>query len=397
MPKKKTDSLSAVFVRTVKEHGAYSDGNGLTLRVDNSGKRWVQRVTINGRRRNIGLGSYSVVSLSEARNQAFANAKAIRDGLDPIQEKRQARELARSPKIPTFSEAAEKVIELRRPTWRNVKHSAQWSSTLETYAYPIIGNVPVDQIKTADILSILTPIWVDKHETATRVRQRMDNIFDWVTAQGWRLDNPSSKSITQALPKVKRRKKRRKSLPYAEVPAALNQVRGSSADLMTRLCFEFLVLTVARSGEARLARWEEIDWKELSWTIPASQMKADRKHAVPLSHRAVEILQAAREMSRETELIFPSLRQNKPLSDMTLLRLLQRLDIPCVVHGFRSSFGTWFLETEDEGREVRKTALAHDPDDDETEMAYIRTVLYEKRKPVMERWAQFLTTDSGNI
>ena len=396
MPIKKSNSLSPAFVRTVKEHGTYSDGNGLTLRVDNSGKRWVQRVTINGRRRNIGLGSYSMVSLSEARIQAFANAKAIRSGLDPIQEKRQARELALSPPIPTFSEAAEKVIELRRPTWRNVKHSAQWSSTLETYAYPIIGNVPVDQIKTADILSILTPIWIDKHETATRVRQRMDNIFDWVTAQGWRLDNPSSKSITQALPKVKRRKKHRKSLPYTEVPAAVNKVRDSSADLITRLCFEYLVLTVARSGEARLARWEEIDWKELSWTIPASRMKADREHAVPLSHRAVEILQAARDMSRETELIFPSSRQNKPLSDMTLLRLLQRLDIPCVVHGFRSSFGAWFLETEDEGREVRKTALAHDPDDDETEMAYIRTVLYEKRKPVMERWAQFLATDTGN-
>ena len=396
MPKKKTDSLSAAFVRTVKAHGAYSDGNGLTLRVDNSGKRWVQRVTINGRRRNIGLGSYSLVSLAEARNQALANAKAIRNGLDPIQEKRQARELALSAKIPTFSEAAEKVIELRRPTWRNAKHGAQWSSTLESYAYPVIGNVPVDQIKTANILSILTPIWVVKHETATRVRQRMDNIFDWVIAQGWRLDNPSSKSITQALPKVKRRKKRRKSLPYAEVPAALNQVRGSGADLMTRLCFEFLVLTVARSGEARLARWEEIDWKELSWTIPASRMKADREHAVPLSHRAVEILQAARDMSSEAELIFPSSKQNKPLSDMTLLRLLQRLDIPCVVHGFRSSFGTWFLETEEEGREVRKTALAHDPDDDETEMAYIRTVLYEKRKPVMERWAQYLTTDTDN-
>ena len=155
-------------------------------------------------------------------------------------------------------------------------------------------------------------------------------------------------------------------------------------------------MTVARSGEARLARWEEIDWKELSWTIPASRMKADREHTVPLSHRAVEILQAARDITTEAELIFPSLRQNKPLSDMTLLRLLQRLEIPCVVHGFRSSFGTWFLETEEEGREVRKTALAHDPDDDNTEMAYIRTVLYEKRKPVMERWAQFLAMDTGN-
>ena len=173
----------------------------------------------------------------------------------------------------------------------------------------------------------------------------------------------------------------------------MKKARDSGADPSTKLCFEFLVLTAARSGEARLARWEEIDWQELSWTIPPSRMKADREHKVPLSHRAVEVLQAAREISGGAGLIFPSPRWNKPLSDMTLLRLLQRSEILCVVHGFRSSFVTWFLETEDEMREVRQTALAHDPDDDETEMAYIRTVLYEKRKPVMERWAEYLSPD----
>ena len=393
MPVKKSNSLSAAFIRTVKAHGTYADGNGLTLRVDGSGKRWVQRVTINARRRNIGLGGYPAVPLAEAREQAIANAKAIRNGLDPIQEKRRARELALAPTIPTFSEASLIVIENRRGTWRNHKHAAQWSSTLETYAYPIIGKKPVDRVNTADILSVLTPIWVDKHETATRVRQRLGTIFDWAIAQGWRLDNPASQSITKALPKVRRRRKRRKALPHIEVPDAVNKVRESSSDLLTKLCFEFLVLTAARSGEARLARWEEIDWKEVSWTIPPSRMKAEREHKVPLSGRAVEILLVAKGISGETDLIFPSSKRNKPLSDMTLLRLLQRLEIPCVVHGFRSSFVTWFLETEDEMREVRKTALAHDPDDDDTEMAYIRTQLYEKRKPVMQRWAEYLTTD----
>ena len=369
MPTKKSNSLSAAFVRTVNAHGAYTDGNGLTLRVDRSGKRWVQRVTINGRRRNMGLGGYPVVSLAEAREQAMANAKAIRNGLDPILEKRRARELALRPTIPTFAEAAKRVIDDRRPTWRNQKHADQWSSTLETYAYPIIGNAPVDRVTTADILSVLAPIWVDKHQTATRLRQRMGTIFDWVIAQGWRLDNPASQSITKALPKVRRRTQRRKALPHVEVPVAVRKVRDSGADLLTKLCFEFLVLTAARSGEARLARWEEIDWQELSWTIPPSRMKAGREHRVPLSRRAVEILQTAREISGGNELIFPSSRQNKPMSDTTLLRWLQRLEIPCVVHGFRSSFATWFLETGDDMREVRKTALAHDPDDDETEMS----------------------------
>ena len=396
MPLKKSNSLSAAFVRTVVDHGDYSDGNGLTLRVDKSGKRWVQRVTIASRRRNIGLGGYPAVLLAKARESAAINAQVIREGRNPITERRQAREEARKQDKPTFSQAATIVISDRRETWRNVKHRAQWSSTLETYAYPIIGKMLVDEVTTDHILRILTPIWGEKHETATRVRQRMDTVFAWVKAKGWRQDNPAERSITEALPKVKRRKKHHRALRHAEVPAALIKVRECSADLSTKLCFEFLVLTAVRSGEARQARWDEIDWKELSWTIPPSRMRAYREHKIPLSRRAVEILQTAKKTSGENELIFPSSRKSKPLSDVTLLRLLQRLGIPCVVHGFRSSFVTWFLETEDEMREVRKTALSHDPDDDDTEMAYIRTQLYEKRKPVMERWAQFLTTDIDN-
>ena len=223
MPAKKFNSLSAAFVRTVNSHGTYGDGNGLTLLVDSSGKRWIQRVTINGRRRNIGLGGFPEVSLASARVQATANAKAIREGLDPILEKHRARELAFRPTIPTFAEAAKRVIDDRRPTWRNHKHAAQWSSTLETYAHPRIGNTPVDQVTTADILSILSPVWVAKHETAGRIRQRLGIIFDWVIAQGWRPDNPASRSITNALPKVRRRRKHRQALPHAQVPAAVKK------------------------------------------------------------------------------------------------------------------------------------------------------------------------------
>ena len=391
---RKSNSLSAAFIRTVTAHGAYSDGNGLTLRVDKSGKRWVQRVTIDSKRHNIGLGAYPAVPLAKARELAVANAQAIREGRNPIAEKRQAREKSRRPDKPTFADAASRVIELRRPTWRNVKHAAQWSSTLETYTYPIIGKKPVDEVATADILSVLTPIWVDKSETAARVRQRMETVFDWVVAQGWRQDNPASRSITKALPRVRRLKDNYKALPYTQVPAALTKIRGSTADPSTRLCLEFLILTAVRSGEARMARWREVDWQELSWTIPLERMKAAREHSVPLSRRAVEVLQAARDLSGNDELIFRASRRSKPLSDMTLLRLLQRLEVPCVVHGFRSSFRTWAGDLRVADSDVCEAALAHQIDD-ETERAYVRTEFFELRKPLMERWSEYLTDDAA--
>ena len=385
-----SNSLSAAFVRTATAHGAYSDGNGLTLRVDSSGKRWIQRVTIGGKRHNLGLGGYPVVPLAKARAWALANAQSICEGRNPITEKRQAREESRKPDKPTFADAASRVIELRRPTWRNVKHGAQWSSTLETYAYPIIGKKLVDEVTTADILSVLTPIWVDKAETAARVRQRMETVLDWVVAQGWRQDNPSSRSITRALPKVRRLKDNHKALPYADVPAALAKVRESTADPSTKLCMEFLILTAVRSGEARMARWNEIDWQERSWTVPPERMKAAREHSVPLSRRAVDVLRAAREISGNDELIFGASRRTKPLSDMTLLRLVQRLEIPCVVHGFRSSFRTWAGELRVADSDVCEAALAHQLDD-KTEKAYVRTEFFELRRDLMERWAQYLT------
>ena len=389
-----SNSLSAAFIRTVTAHGAYSDGNGLTLRVDKSGKRWVQRVTIDSKRHNIGLGAYPAVPLAKARGLAAANAQAIREGLNPIAEKRQEREESRRPDKPTFAYAASEVIELRRPTWRNVKHAAQWSSTLETYAYPIIGKKFVDDVTTADILSVLTPIWVDKSETAARVRQRMETVFDWVVAQGWRQDNPASRSITKALPKVRRLKENYKALPYTNVPAALTKIRESTADPSTKLCLEFLILTAVRSGEARMARWSEIDWQERSWTIPPERMKAAREYSVPLSRRAVEVLQAAWEQSSNDELIFVASRRKKPLSDMTLLRLLQRLEVPCVVHGFRSSFRTWAGDLRVADRDVCEAALAHQIDD-ETERAYVRTEFFELRRNLMERWAEYLTADAA--
>ena len=287
--KRKRNALSAVFVQSVQETGTYADGGGLNLRVEDSGaKFWFQRVTIDGKRRNLGLGGYPTVSLAKARKAALVNSRMIREGRDPLAEKREAITARQRPPTPTFAEASEIVIDMRRPTWTNAKHASQWASTLTTYAFPKIGPKPVTDITSADVLSVLTPIWTAKPETASRVRQRMETVLDWAVAQGYRTDNPGTRSIAKVLPKTPRTKQHFAALRYRDVPAALEQVNGSSADSITKLAFEFLVLTAARSGEVRLATWNEFDWRGRRWTVPAERMKARREHQVPLSDRSIE-------------------------------------------------------------------------------------------------------------
>ena len=344
MPRKvPQQSLSAVFVRAVAKPGMYPDGNGLNLKVVPSGaRRWVQRVTIGGKRHNIGLGGYPAVSLAEARELAAENQRLMRQGRNPLAEKRQAVEELRKPSIPTFAQAADQVIEMRRPTWSNAKHASQWTNTLYTYAHPVIGRKPVDEITTGDVLAILTPIWTTKPETASRVRQRLEAIFDWVIFQGWRVDNPAGKGILRVLPRVSRLKGHHTALPYTEVPDALQRIRESTADVVTKLSFEFLVLTAARSSEVRLAQWPEADLETRTWTVPPERMKARREHRIPLSVRCREILSQAKELDGcGSALIFPSGKDGRPLSDMVYTTMLRRLEIPAVAHGFRSSFKKW--------------------------------------------------------
>ena len=396
MPGTRTrQTLSAAMVRTVSKLGMYSDGNGLNLRVERSGtKQWVQRVTIAGKRSMLGLGGYPAISLADARELAAANQRAVKQGRDPLAEKRQAAEERRRPAVPSFSEAAERVIEMHRPTWSNAKHAAQWTSTLATYAHPVIGRKPVDEITTGDVLTIMTPIWTTKPETASRVRQRLETVFDWVVAQGWRPDNPAGRAITRALPRVSRVKRHHAALPVLDVPAALKTVRESGADMATRLAFEFLVLTAARSSEARLATWGEMDLQSATWKAPAERMKARREHKVPLSGRSLEILGEARELNgHDTELVFPAGRRGKTLSDMTLTVLLRRLGIPAVPHGFRSSFKDWCMEVRggDDRWFLSEAALAHNLGGP-TQMAYARSDLLELRRPLMEEWDEFLST-----
>ena len=390
----KQQGLSAAFVRTVSTPGMYSDGNGLYLRAEKGEtKQWVLRVTINGKRTMLGLGGYPKVSLADAREMAAETQRAIRQGRDPQAEKRQAAEARRRPAVPTFAEAAEQVIEMRLPTWSNAKHAAQWTSTLATYAHPLIGRKPVDEITSADVMAVLAPIWIEKTETATRVRQRMETVFDWVIVQGWRLDNPAGKAVIRALPRVSRLKRHHASLPPADVPAALRGIRESTADPPTRLAFEFLVLTAARSNEVRRATWLEMDLENDIWTVPAAHMKARREHCVPLSRRALEILDQARELAREDEgLVFPANRSGKAMSDMTFTVLLRRLGIPAVPHGFRSSFKNWCNATPeaDAKRILAEAALAHNLGN-QTEASYATDELVDPRRPLMEEWAEFVS------
>ncbi len=384
--------LTALAARALTKPGRHGDGDGLYLNVTPSGsKSWIQRIVIAGRRRDIGLGPYPAVSLATARAIAHDNRTAVAQGRDPVAEKRDAREAARrpSPSIPTFAEAAARVIELRRPIWSNAKHAAQWESTLVTYAHPVIGHKTVDSITPADAMDVLSPIWTSKPETASRVRQRMETVMDWAVTHGYRLDNPAGRSLLKVLPSVKRLKEHRQALPYAQVPDAVVRVRESSADVPTKLAFEFLVLTAGRSGEVRAAEWREVDWETATWEIPGARMKARRPHRVPLSGRAIEILGEASRFGDGQGLVFPAARSSRAASPMTFTALLRRLGIPAVPHGFRSSFRDWVIELTSTPWAVAEAALAHNVGN-ATEAAYMRSDLFDQRRALMDAWAKYV-------
>ena len=392
MPKVKEQALTAAKVKTIKEPGAYADGNGLTLKVDASGnRRWYQRIRVNGMRRNVGLGTYPVIGLKEARKAALANLLEVQQGRNPIDQKRRAREDAQRPVVPTFQQAAAKVIDMRRPAWSSNRHAKQWVESLTLHAYPVIGRKLVDEITTADVMALLTPIWTAKPETARRVRQRIETILDYSIAEGWRLDNPAGKAVARGLPKVRQLQQHHPALPYTEVPAAIQQVRESTADTVTKLAFEFMVLTAARAGEVRGAEWSEIDLETATWTVPAARMKARREHRVPLSNGALAILKEAKGLSDGKGLIFPNKQSGKPISNMGLTRMLERLEISAVSHGFRSSFKDWTMEETSTSWAVAESALAHNLGNS-TEVAYARSDLFVKRRFLMEQWDSFLSS-----
>ena len=373
--------LTAAFVRTVTKPGKYNDEHGLILRVMPAGsKHWLQRLTIHHKRCELGLGGYPLVSLAEARAVAFENRKLARAGGDPLALK-QRRDL------PTFEAAVEKVIAIHQEGWKDGGKSAnQWRASLRDYAMSRLGGRRVDQITTSDVMAVLLPIWSTKRETARRVRQRLSAIFKWSVAQGYRHDNPAGDAIGAALPKSNGTKKHQRALPHAQVAGSIRTVQDSGAWLGTKFCFEFLVLTATRSGEARGARWEEIDFKARTWIVPAERMKMKREHRVPLSDRVLAILDEARAIADSSGLIFPSVT-GKALSDATLSKLLREQGIKAVPHGFRSSFRNWAGETS-QNRDAAERALAHEVKGVEGD--YYRSDLFELRRALMQAWAAYL-------
>ena len=380
------NALTPAFVRNVSRAGRYCDGNGLYLDVRPTGSRgWIQRLTIRGRRTELGLGGYPLVSLKEAREKAFANRKLAREGGDPLSEKRRAKS------VPTFAEAARKLRDQLSPGWRSPYHAQLWLKSLERHAFSRIGEMPVSEVTSTDVIGVLAPIWHEKATTARKLRQRIRAVLDWAVAMELRPDNPCHR-IGPALGSQKYAVKRMKALPHREVASAIEQVKASTAWPVVKLAFEFLVLTATRSGEARGAAWSEIDEDAGVWTIPAGRTKTNREHRVPLCGRALEILNEARSLRRAGgPHVFPSVRDN-PVDGTAFSRTLRRLGIEAVPHGFRSSFRDWAAEETDHPREVAEAALAHVVRN-QVEAAYRRTDLFERRRRLMDDWAKYLASD----
>ena len=358
MPKVLEKALNAKAIAKITKPGTYADGGGLGLRVDERGyRRWVWRGQVNGKAIVRGLGGYPTVSLAEARKAAGRVRASVADGT--MEGAPPPPETEDSTRIPTFSECATAVIELRRPKWKDERSYIQWVYTLNRYAVDVWGDKLVDEITTADVLDVLEPIWTSKPETASRLRQRMETVFDWAIGYGHRQDNPAGRHVLRILPSTKRLKKHHRALPYADVPGVLRKVGLSTCYPLTKLAFRFTVLTATRSGEVRNADWSEIDWETATWTIPAAKMKAEREHRVPLSDQAMEVLRDAWAFSgAEGGLIFPD-PKGGVMSDMTLLAVLRRLKVDATVHGFRSSFRDWAAEQSGASWAVCESALAH--------------------------------------
>ncbi len=376
------NALSPAFVRNVSEAGRYCDGNGLYLDVRPTGSRgWIQRITIRGRRTELGLGGYPLVSLKEAREKAFANRKVAREGGDPLSDKR------RSGSMPTFEETAQRVWKQLRPGWRSTRHAQVWLNSLKRHVFPRVGEMPVSEVTSADVIGILAPIWHEKPALARKLRQRMRAVMEWAVAMGLRPDNPCDR-IGPVLGTQADRTQHLAALPHRDVASAIETVRASNGRAAVKLAFEFLVLTATRSSEVRGAVWTEIDLAEGVWTIPAPRTKGNREHRVPLSRRALKILEETSRLGRGGRLVFPGVR-GAPLGRTAIWYLLKAVQIEAVPHGFRSSFRDWAAEETDHPREVAEAALAHKVRN-QVEAAYRRTDLFERRCRLMEDWAAYL-------
>lgn len=388
--------LSPVDLKNKTKRGYYADGGGLYFRVSEFGtKSWVFRYTVAGKAREMGLGAFPDVTIKEARERAAEARKTLRDGVDPIEVRKQAysAKLASSATALTFEQCAIAFIAAKEPEWKNAKHGEQWRNTLATYAYPVIGKMLVRDVEQAHILRILEPIWTTKTETASRLRGRIENVLDYATARGYRTgDNPARwrghLDMILAKPSKVAKVDHHAALPYIEIGSFMAELKNQIGQGARAL--EFAILTVARSGEVRGATWTEIDLNAAVWTIPAERMKASKEHRIPLSSAVVQLLENLPRMA-DSNLLFPSTK-GKELSDMTLTAVLRRMERPITAHGFRSTFRDWAGETTAFPREVIEHALAHQLKD-KAEAAYARGTLFEKRRRLMADWATYCANE----
>lgn len=391
--------LQALVVAKLTAPGLHFVGGvqGLALQITGGSRSWVLRVTIAGKRRDMGLGPYPEVTLAQARDKAREARELIRQGVDPIVRQQTARSALRAAAAEalTFQQCAEAYMKAHRAGWKSAKHAQQWENSLAQHAYPTLGGLLVRDVKLSHVMTVLEPIWTTTNETASRLRGRIELVLDWATARGLRDGlNPARwrGHLDKLLPRPSKVNKaeHHAALPVSEVGAFM--VRLREAEGIGARALEFAILTAARSGEVRGARWAEIDRDAAVWTVPASRMKAGKEHRVPLSPEALALL-AALPQGKPEDLVFKAPRGGM-LSDMTLAAVLRRMDVPAVPHGFRSTFRDWASERTNYPREAAEMALAH-AIGDKVEAAYRRGDLFEKRRLMMAEWARFLAQPEG--
>lgn len=379
--------LTALAVKKASRPGIYQDGGGLRFVVTPAGTRqWVLRITINGKRRDVGLGGYPAVSLETARELAAGHRSTAKTGGDPIEQRRIVKAKAR-----TYRQAFDDYYATKKKELTNGSHVREWQSCMERYVFPKIGERPVGEVRAGEVVDILRPIWDTKAETARRVLQRVTAVFDAeIVLENRERANPCT-GVARVLGSTPREKGNFRSLPYHQIATFVKELRQRGGDPATRLCLEWLILTASRSGEARGAAWAEINEKKALWTLPPERMKGRREHVVPLSARCLEIVKEARALGREGALLFPSQMSGEMLSDMTLTKLLRDMDYAKVatVHGFRSTFKTWSGEVDKARDEVSEAALAH-LDGNAVRAAYLRAQYLDERAELMSRWEKFV-------
>lgn len=394
--------LGPLEIKRLKAPGYYAVGGaaGLTLQITPSGnKSWLLRVKVGAKRREIGLGAYPGVGVALAREKAQQARDEIVAGVDPVAQRAQARQNIIQQQLEekalewTFRRCAESYIKARSPGWRNAKHGQQWENTLETYVYPTIGDMLVRHVNIGHVTAIIEPHWTTKNETMNRVRNRIELVLDWAKARKYRTgDNPAAwKGNLDKLLAVRSKVAPvvgHRALDAADLYGFMAILRG--IDGMGARCLEFVVLTACRSGEARLASWEEIDTDSQTWSIPGDRMKSGRPHKVPLSAEVMQLLERLPRIEGET-LIFPGARKGKPLSDMTMTKVMRDMGVDAVPHGFRATFSSWCASSTAYPTEVREMALAHAIGDG-TVAAYQRSDLFDKRRNLMADWAKFINT-----